>query len=61
MVKTRECRAPRVWQTISFDSWSVAKQHKIKKNIRNNYLEYLFAQQNATNNNRKKQSIMIIF
>lgn len=57
MVKTRECRAPRVRQTISFDSWSVAKLSDSKttqtKNIKNNYLEYLFAQQNATNNNRK--------
>lgn len=57
MVKTRECRAPRVRQTTSFDSWSVAKLSDSKtiqtKNIENNYLEYLFAQQNATNNNRK--------
>lgn len=54
MVKTRECRAPWVWQTISFDSWPVSKlsDSKTTQN-KNNYLEYLFAQQNATNNNRK--------
>lgn len=56
-VKTRECHAPRARQTISFDSWPVAKLSDSKttqnKNIKNNYLEYLFAQQNATNNNRK--------
>lgn len=40
---------------LTVDPWpncQIAKQHKLK-NIKHNYLEYLFAQQNATNNNRK--------